>query len=154
MRPFWGEYREARVFLWGGGVPPHDSDLERGLSWGLSVPGPLLFLLFGILYQILLRRCLLSLSGRVAVPSSARCSVGEGVIPSAALPFPSPPSPPVSVPSTSPPSSAAPSPVPLDTLGLSWRCQSLATLWAAPWQEVNYSGHEDPGLLFGRPPPP
>ena len=59
VRTLWGESREVRVFLWGGGIPPHTIDLNRGLPWGLSAPASLLFLLC---YR------LLSLSGRVAVP--------------------------------------------------------------------------------------
>ena len=56
VRTFWGEFREVCVFLWGGGVPPHASDLDRGPPWGLSVPGPLLFLLIVLFHRLLLCR--------------------------------------------------------------------------------------------------
>ena len=49
--------------------------------------------------------------------------------------------------------SSAPSPAPSGWSGLLWLCWGLAAMWAAHRREVNYSGHNGPGLLYGRPPP-
>ena len=70
--------REILVFLWGGGVPSHASDLKRGPPWGLSVPVSLLILLFLLLLLLLLLCRVLYLSGLMALPLSTSTSVGEG----------------------------------------------------------------------------
>ena len=92
VRTIWGESREVRVFLWGGGVPPHASDLDRGLQWGLSVSVSPLFVLFLLLCGLLICPLLLSLSCRTAVPLLDGCSTGVGVVGCAIItlsPFPS-----------------------------------------------------------------
>ena len=127
---------EVRVLLWGGGFPPHASDLDRSPPWGISIPGPLIFLLFFLFRRLLFYHHLLSFSGRVALPLPTGCSAGEegeGVS-LVVLSFPSPPSPPVPVSSPSPPVSAALSPGPLGLLGPLWNCRGLATMWVAPWR--------------------
>ena len=105
--------------------PPHASDLDHPPLWCLSVPSFLLFVLPIILCCLLLRRCLLSLSGRIAVPFLASCSGGEGVVPLAALSFPSPPFHPVPVPFPSPSASYAPFP----GLCMVWVCCGRAVIW-------------------------
>ena len=59
VHTFWVESREVPVFLRGGHVPPHASDLERFPAWGLSVP--VSFRLFPLLVLFRLR-LLLALS--------------------------------------------------------------------------------------------
>ena len=77
VRTFRGESREVRVFLWGVGVPPHASDLDRGPPWGLFIPVPLLILL--CLLFLLLCSLLLSLYGLMAFLVSISTPVG-GVV--------------------------------------------------------------------------
>ena len=155
VRTFWVESWEVRVFLWGGVVPPHVSDLDRGPPWGLSspVPLPLLILLFLLLFFLY---CVLSHSGRMALPVLTSSSVGGWGVLSAAYPcIPSPPSPPVPATSPSPPPSAASSPVPSGMFSLLLVCcRGLATMWVAPRQEINDPIHDGSGLFFWRPPPP
>ena len=153
---FWVESWEVRVFLWGGvASPPTRVTSTRPPLWGISVPSSILFRLLGLLCHLLWRRHLLPLSGLMDLPVLARCSVGGGVLVlSVALSLPSPPSPPLPFPYPYSLASSAPSPGPLDSLGLLWLCRSLATMWAAPRREVNDSGYNGLGLLFGRPPPP
>ena len=74
VRTLWGESWEVLVFLWGGGVSPHASDLDQGAPWGLSVSVLLLILLFLLLY------CVLSLSGRMELPMLTRTSAGGGFV--------------------------------------------------------------------------
>ena len=69
------------------------------------------------------------------------------------LPYP-PPSPPLPFLSPSSSDLSVPYPGPSDRLGLLWKSPGLATMWATPRREVNYLGHDGPGLIFGRPPPP
>ena len=54
VRMFWVESWEVLIFLWRGVVHPHSSDLDRAPMWCLSVPVPLLFLLFFLLCRLLL----------------------------------------------------------------------------------------------------
>ena len=94
VHTFWGESQEERVFLWGGSVPPHTSDLNRGPPWGLSVPSSALFCPLGLLL------CpILLVSGQMALSAPAVGSAGGGVL-CAALSSPPPllclsPSPPL-----------------------------------------------------------
>ena len=149
VHTFWGESREVCVFLWGGGAPLHACDLNRIPLWGLSAPIPLLFSLL----VLCLPRLLYSLSGLVALPLSVSYSTGGGSL--ASFPcFPSPPSPPIPVSSHSPPASAYPSPGSSGLSSLLLVCQGLATMWAAPFREVNYPSHDGSGLILWRPPPP
>ena len=46
------------------------------------------------------------------------------------------------------------SPNPVGLLGLLNKSRGLATMWASLRRLENYPGHDDPGLLFGRPSPP
>ena len=122
VRTFWVESWEVRVFLWGGGIPPHASDLNRGPPWGLSVPSSSNFFPLGLLLRLLS-----SIFSRMALPSgqlvrslSADGSAGgEGVL-YVSLSFPSPLSPPFPISSSTPPSSTAPTPSSLDLLGFLW----------------------------------
>ena len=82
MHMFWAESRAVCVFLWGGHVPPHVSDLYHCPPWGLSVP--------------LLRESPVGLFGVCFLPppcipcaGSARCSRG---VPYSVSWFPPPPS--------------------------------------------------------------
>ena len=135
VRTFWGEFFEFRIFLWGGGIPPHVSDLNWGpvgsfrllllylLPPWATAPSPLLcFQPDGSPFW-------------PVAPLSACCWLCGGGGGGVALSFPSPPSPPVHLPSSTPLASTAPTPSPSDLLGLlSLGCRSLATMWAAPWR--------------------
>ena len=52
VRTFRDESWEVCVFLWGGGIPPHACDLDCCPPWGISVPVPLLIILFLLLFLL------------------------------------------------------------------------------------------------------
>ena len=130
VRTFWGEYLEVRVFLWGGGIPPHASDLNWGPPWGLTV---LLLLIICPIGLLLLCGTFGLCAGRLALPAPDATSAGggDGLWVFLSFPFLPPPSPPLPRPVAAPPSASSSSPGP-SGLGLLRKSWGLATMWAAP----------------------